>query len=93
MLESSSRSRCDSRQVSRQAGNKQDLAPKPPYFTGQEQAALALAEEVTDLPVPERRAWDTGVLTDEQVSAISWLTIVMNAWNRIAVTSHYPVAP
>ncbi len=63
------------------------------YFTEQEQAALALAEEVTELPVPERHAWDNGSLTDEQVSAISWLTIVMNAWNRIAVTSHYPVAP
>lgn len=63
------------------------------YFTAPEQSALALAEDVTRLPVPDRRAWDTGVLNEEQVSAVSWLAIVMNAWNRIAVHSHYPVAP
>lgn len=32
-------------------------------------------------------------LTQEQVSAVTWLTIVINSWNRIAVSSHYPVAP
>lgn len=63
------------------------------YFTDVERAALALAEEVTGLPMPARRAWDTGVLTDDQVSAISWLAIVMNSWNRIAIRSHYPVGP
>ncbi|MEN0134164.1 MAG: carboxymuconolactone decarboxylase family protein [Rhodococcus sp. (in: high G+C Gram-positive bacteria)] len=63
------------------------------YFSDQERAALALAEQVTGLAVPEQRTWDDGSLTDEQVSAISWLAIVMNAWNRVAITSHYPVAP
>ncbi|MGA4508130.1 carboxymuconolactone decarboxylase family protein [Propionibacteriaceae bacterium G1746] len=63
------------------------------YFTDQERAALALAEDVTRLPVPERHEWDNGSLTDEQVSAISWLAIAMNAWNRIAIRSHYPVGP
>lgn len=63
------------------------------YFTAQERAALALAEEVTELPVPEHRQWDDGSLTDQQVSAVSWLAIVMNAWNRIAIRSHYPVHP
>lgn len=63
------------------------------YFTGQERAALALAEEVTRMPVPERNEWDDGSLDDEQVSAVSWLAIVMNSWNRIAVRSHYKVAP
>lgn len=63
------------------------------YFTEQERAALALAEEVTQLPVPERHEWDNGSLNEEQVSAISWLAIVMNTWNRIAIRSHYPVAP
>lgn len=63
------------------------------YFTEQERAALALAEEVTQLPVPEPRQWDDGSLTDEQVSAISWLTIVMNTLNRVAIRSHYPIAP
>ncbi|MFC9556769.1 carboxymuconolactone decarboxylase family protein [Rhodococcus sp. NPDC056960] len=63
------------------------------YFSDQERAAFALAEQVTGLAVPERRTWDDGSLTDDQVSAISWLAIVMNAWNRVAITSHYPVAP
>lgn len=62
-------------------------------FTEQEQAALALAEDVTRLPVPEPRAWDNDSLSDDQVSAVSWLAIVYNTWNRIAIRSHYPVAP
>lgn len=61
------------------------------YFSDVERAALALAEEVTELPVPEPREWDTGVLTDEQISAITWVAIMTNMWNRIAVRSHYPV--
>lgn len=63
------------------------------YFNDQERAALGLAEEVTRLSVPPRDDWDTGALTDEQVSAVSWLAIAMNAWNRIAIRSHYPVKP
>jgi AhpD family alkylhydroperoxidase len=63
------------------------------YFTAPERAALALAEEVTDLPVPAGHDWDDGSLTDAQASAISWLAVAMNAWNRVAITSHYPVAP
>ncbi|TCN48154.1 AhpD family alkylhydroperoxidase [Rhodococcus sp. SMB37] len=63
------------------------------YFTAQERAALALAEQVTRLTVPESDAWDDGSMTAEQASAVSWLAIVMNAWNRVAITSHYPVAP
>ena len=63
------------------------------YFGPQERAALALAEQVTRLSVPEVRTWDDASLTDQQASAISWLAVVMNAWNRVAITSHYPVAP
>lgn len=63
------------------------------YFTAQERAALALAEQVTTLAVPERRTWDDGSLTQEQASAVAWLATLMNAWNRVAITSHYPVAP
>lgn len=62
------------------------------YFTPQERAALALAEDVTRLPVPARDR-DLSALSDEQVSAVTWLVVVMNAWNRIAIASHYPVAP
>ena len=63
------------------------------YFTAQERAALALAEQVTKLSVPDPHTWDDGSLTDQQSSAVSWLAVVMNAWNRVAITSHYPVAP
>ena len=63
------------------------------YFSAAERAALALAEQVTRLTVPEDRAWDDGSLTTEQASAVSWVAVVMNAWNRVAITSHYPVAP
>ena len=63
------------------------------YFTPAERAALALAEQVTTLQVPEQRTWADGSLTPEQESAVQWLAISMNTWNRIAVMSHYPVGP
>lgn len=67
------------------------------YFTDQERAALQLAEQVTLLSdhgqVPERGAIIEGVLTDKQIAAVTWITIVINSWNRVAVFSHYPVAP
>lgn len=63
------------------------------YFTAQERAALALAEQVTSLTTPESRTWDDGSLSQEQASAVAWLATAMNAWNRIAITSHYPVGP
>jgi AhpD family alkylhydroperoxidase len=63
------------------------------YFTSLEQAALTLAEQVTTLEHPQRQRWDDGALTEEQASALTWLSTAMNAWNRIAISSHYPVAP
>ncbi|MFD3811182.1 carboxymuconolactone decarboxylase family protein [Rhodococcus sp. NPDC058639] len=63
------------------------------YFTSQERAALALAEQVTRLSVPDAHAWDDGSLTPAQASAVGWLAVVMNAWNRVAITSGYPVGP
>jgi AhpD family alkylhydroperoxidase len=63
------------------------------YFTSQERAALALAEQVTRLPVPDAHTWDDGSLTPAQASAVGWLAVVMNAWNRVAITSGYPVGP
>lgn len=32
-------------------------------------------------------------LSEDQVAAVSWLTIVMNAFNRVAIASRYPVGP
>ncbi|GAB3922833.1 alkyl hydroperoxide reductase AhpD [Microlunatus endophyticus] len=66
------------------------------YFTPEEQAALQIAERVTLISdhghIPDRGV-DEDRLTDRQAAAVTWLTIVINAWNRIAITSHYPVAP
>ncbi len=65
------------------------------YFTSRERAALELVEAITlisDGQLPdatyERAA---ASLTREEVSAIEWLAVVINAWNRIAISSHYPV--
>lgn len=67
------------------------------YFTEKEQAALILAERLTNIsrvlndehPVIDVDA----VLTASEIAAISWLVIVINAWNRVAISSHYPVSP
>lgn len=67
------------------------------YFTAQEQAALALAEQVTrigDLHTALAPAVDIEAALDEkQVAAVIAIAIAINTWNRIAVASHYPVAP
>lgn len=65
------------------------------YFTPQEQAALLIVERVTLIsdrsPAPARELGDVDVLTERQMSAITWVSIAMNALNRIAVSSHFPV--
>jgi AhpD family alkylhydroperoxidase len=67
------------------------------YFTPVEQAALTIAEQITligDLhaaPAPQIDV--TAVLDEKQIAAITAVTIAINGWNRIAIASHYPVAP
>lgn len=67
------------------------------YFTPQEQAALTLAEQVTrigELHTAPAPAIDVDAVLDEkQVAAVVGIAIVINTWNRIAIASHYPVAP
>ncbi|HWJ11082.1 MAG TPA: carboxymuconolactone decarboxylase family protein [Nocardioides sp.] len=64
-------------------------------FTEQEQAALQLAESITRLPEPVERIYAEdvarAVLGDEAYSAVAWVAITMNAFNRISITSHHPV--
>ncbi|MPZ84314.1 MAG: carboxymuconolactone decarboxylase family protein [Actinophytocola sp.] len=62
-------------------------------FTDQERAALELTEHVTRLSqtqgVPDdvyERA--TAAFTEDQYSAVLWMILVINSWNRIAVPSH-----
>ena len=67
------------------------------YFSATDRAALRLAEAITLVPdghvSDQDYAVATDVLTADQVSAVSWLTIVMNAFNRVAITSRYHVGP
>lgn len=66
------------------------------YFTEKEQAALVLAERLTNISQTidaHSTVQVDAVLTAPEIAAISWLIIVINAWNRVAISSHYPVAP
>jgi len=67
------------------------------YFNDKERASLELIEAMTlisDGQVPdevyERVA---GMLSKEEIAAVEWLGVVINAWNRIAISSRYPVKP
>lgn len=66
-------------------------------FAPLEQAALALAETITMLPGQHERERERtrarAALTADQFSAVSWLAITMNAFNRISVISGHPVRP
>jgi AhpD family alkylhydroperoxidase len=65
------------------------------YFTEKERSSLALVESITlisDGQVPDA-VYEQAVanLSKDEVSAIEWLSVVINAWNRIAISSRYPV--
>ncbi|MCB8913772.1 MULTISPECIES: carboxymuconolactone decarboxylase family protein [Rhodococcus] len=64
-------------------------------FTDRERAALTLAEMVTTLPTPDLQDRDyadaRAHLTDDQLSAIVWVAIAMNAFNRISILSRHRV--
>ena len=66
-------------------------------FTDTERAALTLAESLTTLPDPRIQELDYAEaarhLTDEQLSAVSWVVVTMNAFNRVSIVSRHPVRP
>jgi AhpD family alkylhydroperoxidase len=66
-------------------------------FSPTEQAALALAEAITTLPEHHERERERTrarkQLTADQFSAVSWVAITMNAFNRISIISGHPVRP
>jgi len=66
-------------------------------FTEMERAALEVAEFVTGLPEPEDRIAAEyrarEILSDVEYSAVAWLAIAMNAFNRVSITSRHPVRP
>jgi AhpD family alkylhydroperoxidase len=90
------------RQAVKNGETPQRLAVLPAWrdvdlFTSTERAALALAEAITKLPehaLREReRTCARDELTADQFSAVSWLAITMNAFNRISIISGHPVRP
>jgi AhpD family alkylhydroperoxidase len=66
-------------------------------FTDAERAALTIGELVTDLPSSYeqdcRYAEARKALNDEQLSAIIWVAIAMNSFNRISILSRHQVRP
>lgn len=67
------------------------------YFTDQEQAALTLAERITRIGDEHNSTAPTvdvaAILSEKEIAAVTWLVVAINGWNRIAITSHFPVAP
>lgn len=65
------------------------------YFDQKERAALTLVEAITLVSIGQvpDAAYEQAVsnLSKQEISAIEWLAIVINAWNRIAISSRYPV--
>jgi AhpD family alkylhydroperoxidase len=79
---------------------RQRLAVLPAWrdtalFTAKERAALALTESITELPDHRTReheeAYAREHLSAEEFSAVSWLVITINAFNRVSIISHHPV--
>jgi AhpD family alkylhydroperoxidase len=66
-------------------------------FTDKERAALALAEALTELPAHHSQEREYAAareqLTDEEFSAVSWITVAMNAFNRVSIVSKHRVRP
>ncbi|GGU98445.1 alkyl hydroperoxide reductase AhpD [Streptomyces litmocidini] len=64
-------------------------------FTDRERAALALAEATTapSDSLARERAFDGArrVLGDEEISAVIWVAITINAFNRVSILSGHPV--
>ncbi|MFE9425123.1 carboxymuconolactone decarboxylase family protein [Kitasatospora sp. NPDC006697] len=66
-----------------------------PFYTEAERAALELTEAVTliaDGHVPDAVYESVAkVLTDEQIAALTWVIVVINGFNRIAITQRTEV--
>jgi len=67
------------------------------HYSEKERAALELMEAIT--LISEGRIADelytrvSAILSPEEISAVEWIGVVINAWNRIAIASRYPVKP
>ncbi|MEU9130602.1 carboxymuconolactone decarboxylase family protein [Kitasatospora sp. NPDC048540] len=66
-------------------------------FTVRERAALALAEATTHPAdaVAQEAAYGAArqVFTADEISAVIWVAIAINAFNRVSILSRHPVRP
>lgn len=64
-------------------------------FNDTEQAALTLAESLTELPSEAEQAAAFSAVADildaDQVSAVTWVTMAINGSNRMSIVSEHPV--
>ncbi|MFD9793508.1 carboxymuconolactone decarboxylase family protein [Streptomyces sp. NPDC059070] len=64
-------------------------------FTARERAALALAEATTHPAhaLAQERAYEEAraVLDEDEISAVIWVAIAINAFNRVSILSKHPV--
>jgi AhpD family alkylhydroperoxidase len=89
--------------TAREAGEtEQRLAVLPGWratdlFTPKEQAALAIAEITAELPDDATHlreyAFARSHLTDDELSAVVWVAVAINASNRVSILSRHPVRP
>ncbi|MEG0920603.1 MAG: carboxymuconolactone decarboxylase family protein [Comamonas sp.] len=67
------------------------------YFSPKEQAALALTEAITNIAdgqLPDAIYNAAALqLNAAEIASIEWLAIVINMWNRVAISGRYPVNP
>ena len=67
------------------------------YFDDQERSALALCEYITSIQDSHTKAgWYESAaeyLNPGQVPAVTWRTMTINTYNRIAISSAYTVKP
>lgn len=63
------------------------------YFSPAERAALAIAEEITNISSAAAGADDGDALTVAEAAALRWVAIAINGFNRVAISSHYAVKP
>ena len=63
------------------------------YFSAAERAALAIAEHTTSIGARVGGGEDTSALNGEQIAAVEWVAIAINAFNRVSILSGFPVHP
>ena len=67
------------------------------YFTSKERAGLALTEVITLVAsdqIPDAvYAEAAKVLNTREIASIEWLAVVINMWNRVAISCRTPVHP